>query len=171
MYPSRWLRQAWAWGERKRRMTNTEIAEQIIQPAMVNRRVYRVTDDHGETMDNHRFSHTVATAITAALDAKDAEIANLEENVKREERAHLGTIADRDRLALVVRKLAAWVDELAKQKTVGEWEQFADDEGLDPDDADYTWAYDAIVREARATLRELGLTLEGLGNYSTLSKS
>lgn len=39
---------------------------------------------------------------------------------------------------------------IAKQRTVDEWEAFAKDEGLDPDGADYTGAYDAIVRDARA---------------------
>lgn len=39
---------------------------------------------------------------------------------------------------------------IAEKRTVDEWEAFAKDEGLDPDGADYTGAYDAIVREARA---------------------
>lgn len=59
-----------------------------------------------------------------------------------------------------VEKLMA---KIAKQRTVEEWEQFAKDEGLDPDNADYTGAYDAIVREARAALAGPAATRGGDG--------
>lgn len=45
------------------------------------------------------------------------------------------------------------LEDFAKQRTVSEWDQFAKDEGLDPDGADYTEAYDSIVRAARAALK------------------
>jgi hypothetical protein len=48
------------------------------------------------------------------------------------------------------------LDEIAKQRTVFEWEEFARGEGLDPDGGDYTGAYDAIVREARTALASQG---------------
>jgi hypothetical protein len=42
------------------------------------------------------------------------------------------------------------MDKIASNRTVSEWEQFAKGEGLDPYGADYSGAYDAIIRDVRA---------------------
>lgn len=63
------------------------------------------------------------------------------------------TDSDVDDAATAIETLLAQravLAKIAKKRTVDEWEAFAKDEGLDPDGADYTGAYDAIVREARA---------------------
>lgn len=59
------------------------------------------------------------------------------------------------------REVVGFLEKIAKQRTVAEWEKFAEGEGLDPDGGDYTGAYDAIVREARTALAALDAATAG----------